>query len=57
MSNTRNYDAAFKQAKVKTSEVPKFAEYEKESFAEQQPLRTDLERMLGAQGFIDVELE
>jgi hypothetical protein len=57
VSNTRNYDAAFKQAKVKTSEVPKFAEYEKESFTEPQPLRTDLERMLGAQGFIDVEIE
>ena len=57
VSNTRNYDAAFKQAKVKTSEVPKFAEYEKKSFAEPQPLRTDLERMLGAQGFIDVEIE
>jgi hypothetical protein len=57
VSNTRNYDAAFRQAKVKTSEVPKFAEYEKESFAEPQPLRTDLERMLGSQGFIDVEIE
>jgi hypothetical protein len=57
VSNTRNYDAAFRQAKVKTSEVPKFAEYEKESFTEPQPLRTDLERMLGAQGFIDVEIE
>jgi hypothetical protein len=42
---------------VKTSEVPKFAEYEKGSFAEPQPLRTDLERMLGTQGFIDVEIE
>jgi hypothetical protein len=57
VSNTRNYDAAFKEAEVRTSEVPKFAEYEKESFAEPQPLRTDLERMLGAQGFIDVEIE
>jgi hypothetical protein len=57
VSNTRNYDAAFKQAKLKTSEVSKFGEYEKESFADPQPLRTDLERMLGAEGFIDVEIE
>src|SRR5262249_15115019 len=34
VSNTRNYAAAFKEAKVKTSEVPQFAEYEKESFSE-----------------------
>jgi len=27
------------------------------SFAEPQPLRTDLERMLSEQGFIDVEIE
>jgi hypothetical protein len=55
--NTRNYDATFKQAKVRTSDVSKFAEYEKESFAEPQPLRTDLKRMLGAECFVDVEIE
>jgi hypothetical protein len=56
VSNTRNYDAAFKKANVRTSKVPKFAEYEKESFVEPQPLRTDLESMLGTQGFVDVEI-
>jgi hypothetical protein len=57
VSNTKNYDAAFREAEVNASEVPKFAQYEKESFAEPQPLRTDLERMLSAQGSIDVEIE
>jgi hypothetical protein len=57
VSNTRNYAGAFKEAKVSISEVPRFAEYEKDSFANPQPLRTDLERMLGAQGFIDVEID
>lgn len=57
VSNTRNYAALFKKAKMTTSEVPRFAEYEKESFAAPQPVRTDLERMLGSQGFIDLEIE
>jgi len=57
VSNTRNYEAAFRQTEVKTSDVPKFAEFEKKSFAEPQPLRTDLERMLSERGFIDVEIE
>ena len=57
VSNTKNYADAFKKAGKKTSEVPSFAEFEKKSFAKPQPLRTDLERMLGAQGFIDVEIE
>jgi hypothetical protein len=57
VSNSRNHDTAFKEAKVRTSEVPGFADYEKESFANPQPFRTDLERMLGSQGFIDVEIE
>ena len=49
---------AFKKAGKKTSEVPKFGEFEKKSFAMQQPLRTDLERMLQEQkGFVDVEIE
>jgi hypothetical protein len=57
VSSTKNYEAAFKEAGVATSKVPKFADFEKDSFAEPQPLRTDLERLLGAQGFIDVEIE
>jgi hypothetical protein len=57
VSNTRNYADAFKKAGKKPAEVPKFGEFEKASFAKPQPLRTDLERMLGAQGFIDVEIE
>lgn len=56
VSNTRDYEAAFKKAKVKTSEVPKFADYEKQSFDAPQPLRTDLERILAAQGYVDVEI-
>ena len=58
VSNTRNYADAFKKAGKKTSEVPKFGEFEKESFAQPQPMRTDLERMLQDQkGFVDVEIE
>jgi hypothetical protein len=57
VSNTKNYAAAFKSAGLATSIIPKFAEFEKASFAAPQPLRTDLERLLGAQGFIDVEIE
>ena len=34
VSNTRNYAAAFKKAGKKTSEVPKFGEFEKKSFDE-----------------------
>ena len=57
VSNTKNYAAAFKKAGKRTSIVPKFGEFESKSFAKPQPLRTDLERMLGSEGFIDVEIE
>jgi hypothetical protein len=57
VSNTKNYAAAFKKAGKKTSIVPKFGEFERKSFDDPQPLRTDLERMLGSQGFIDVEID
>jgi hypothetical protein len=57
VSNTKAYATEFKQANLKTSSVPKFAEFEQASFAMPQPLRTDLESMLGSQGFIDVEID
>lgn len=57
VSNTKNYAQAFEKAGKKTSIVPKFGEFEKKSFDKPQPLRTDLERMLGSDGFVDVELE
>jgi hypothetical protein len=58
VSNTKNYDAAFRKAGKKTSAVPKFGEFEKKSFSLPQPLRTDLERMLQeSRGFVDVEIE
>ncbi|MEH2624711.1 hypothetical protein V1292_002766 [Bradyrhizobium sp. AZCC 1719] len=58
VSNTRNYANAFKKAGKKTSAVPKFSEFEKKSFSQPQPLRTDLERMLQeSRGFVDVEIE
>jgi hypothetical protein len=57
VSNTKNYQEKFKEAGVATSTVPKFAEFERISFAKPQPLRTDLERMLGSEGFVDVEIE
>jgi hypothetical protein len=58
ISNTRNYADAFKKAGIKTSQVPKFGAFETKSFAQPQPLRTDLERMLvDSQGYIDVEID
>ena len=57
VSNTRNYDETFKKAGVKTSDIPRFSEFEKASFAKLQPLRTDLETLLKAEGFVDVEIE
>jgi hypothetical protein len=57
VSNTKNYDSAFKQAGVKTADVPKFGEFEKEFFTKPQPLRTDLETLLGGKGFVDVEID
>lgn len=55
--NTRNYAQAFVKADKKTSMVPRFGEFEKKSFDKPQPLRTDLERMLGSKEFVDVEIE
>jgi hypothetical protein len=58
VSNTRTYADEFKKAGIKTSEVPKFGEFETKSFAKPQPLRTDLERMLvDSKGFVDVEID
>ena len=58
VSNNKNYETAFENAGIKTSEVPKFADYERESFGKSQPLRTDLERILDEnKGFIDVEID
>ena len=58
VSNTKNYADAFKRAGKKTSGIPKFGKFEEQSFSKQQPLRTDLERMLQEQkGFVDVEIE
>lgn len=55
--NKRNYQQAFAAAGVDVSDVPMFAQREKPTFGTDQPLRTDLERMLGASRFIDVEIE
>jgi len=58
VSNTKDYADAFKQARKATSEVPRFGEFESTSFAEPQPLRTDLERLLlESQGFVDVVID
>jgi hypothetical protein len=57
VSNTKNYARAFEKAGKKNSLIPKFGEFEKKSFDKPQPLRTDLESMLGSEGFVDVEFE
>jgi hypothetical protein len=56
VSNTQNYANAFQQANVSTNNVAKFNDFEKEWFADPQPLRTDLESKLGTQGYIDIEV-
>jgi beta-lactamase superfamily II metal-dependent hydrolase len=57
VANTRNYAAEFKDAGLKTSDVPRFGEFEKTSFTKPQPWRTDLETMVKTQGFVEVEIE
>lgn len=57
VSSTKNYAKAFAKAGLQTSDVPKFEPFESDAFAKPQPLRTDLERMLGADGFVDVEID
>ena len=57
VSNTKNYAKAFEKAGLSVSMVPKFGQFEKDSFDRPQPLRTDLEAMLGSKGFVDVEID
>jgi hypothetical protein len=60
VSNTKNYEQEFDRAGVKTSAVPKFREYERDSFGEPQPMRTDLERILGGdefEGYVEVTID
>jgi hypothetical protein len=58
VSNTKVYADAFRQARMKTSDIPSFREYESKSFGKPQPRRTDLERMLGdAKPFVEVEIK
>jgi hypothetical protein len=57
VANTRDYKAEFTAKGIKTSSVPEFAGYEKVWFAEPQPSRTDLERLLSGAEFLDVEIE
>jgi beta-lactamase superfamily II metal-dependent hydrolase len=57
VSNTRNYASVFKKKGVKTADVPKFGEFERNWFDKSQPLRTDLESMLDDKGFIDIEID
>jgi hypothetical protein len=56
VSNTKNYATAFHKAGNSTDDVPKFGEFEKQWFAKRQPLRTDIEGMLGTKGYVDVEI-
>jgi hypothetical protein len=57
ISNNKNYAAALKKAGKATSSVPQFGKYEKKSFDKPQPMRTDLEQILGDEDFIDVEID
>jgi hypothetical protein len=57
VSNAKNYAAAFEAVSKKTSDVPQFGDFETKSFGKPQPPRTDLERILGSQGFLDVEID
>lgn len=54
VSNVRTYQTALGASKA--SGLPKFAEFEKQWLSESQPLRTDLERVLSGDEFVNVEI-
>ena len=58
VSNTTIYADAFKRARMTTSDVPSFHEFESASFSKPQPSRTDLERMLAdSKPYVEVEIK
>lgn len=56
VANTRNYRDALVAAGLDPAALPHFHDLEEEWLGEPQPLRTDLETMLGGQGWIDAEI-
>ena len=56
VANTRNYRDALVAAGLDPAALPDFHELEEEWLAEPQPLRTDVETMLGGRGWIDIEI-
>ncbi|MEM9918696.1 MAG: MBL fold metallo-hydrolase [Bacteroidota bacterium] len=55
--NVRNYKQALEAAGYDPTELPHFNQYEAHSIDQPQPLRTDLERILDGQGFVDIEID
>ncbi len=54
IGGTKNYAKALAQKKIPLKKLPKFDKFEKASIDKLQPLRTDIERRLKDNGFIDV---
>jgi hypothetical protein len=57
VANTRNYQEAFQESNVQSSELARFREYERTWFDEPQPWRTDCEFLLTGEGFVDAAIE
>lgn len=55
--NTSDYAARLTAAGRDPAALPRYGEQERDFLARPQPQRTDLERLLTGQGFVDVELE
>lgn len=57
VTKTHNYRDELVAAGIDPAELPHFHELEEEWLAEPQPPRTDLERLLHGQGWVEVEIE
>lgn len=57
VGNAQAYPARFRKARVEISEMPKYAEFEELPFRSPQPQRTDCERRLNRNGYVEVQFE
>ncbi|MEI9423436.1 hypothetical protein O7A70_19920 [Mesorhizobium sp. Cs1299R1N1] len=56
VAGAKNYKDEFDRRGLQVSELPKFEELEKSFIDSPQPLRTDLERLLGSPGYVEVKI-
>ncbi|MGJ5176527.1 MBL fold metallo-hydrolase [Bradyrhizobium oligotrophicum] len=57
VSNAKIYQAAFKEAGLKTKDVPFYADREKSWIGEGQPVRTDFEALVSGEVFVEVRIK